>query len=455
MTDRFASVDAPTPLPPATPSTIAPSETFSPAPRFSSVPPLPSRTTTANADITQQTDQAPYSTIDNNAMHTQQMDEQQQQQQQLMYDLYTHTNTQPQKQNRNQNQNQLTTTSPGPGSQSPDAVLQAAFAQMLQSPGQMQRLLAALAAQSLNPMPEPPPPPLHHPHQQEEGQLLHYGPPVDYARGGAFGGAGAGFHHHQQQQQQQQQQAMSVPVPVISPTLLHQPLDLDLSGGGVESDLAEDATRLQKTYRDAAEIEDDVNALHTSINSLIESLGLDPNAIESAPNGQHQHQHQLQHHQVVDPQDTVISSGGDLGGGAGDTSTQDFDFDQFLTDLTRHGDEEATEEDYTHFADTLDPSGVRTTTTNDGVNDSMNNPSPEQLTAFLDEVQSPSDGTVSPVVATFRNDSPEFQPKRGSKRKSDIAGISSADEQHHTARRSNKQQASAASQIGTKLKRKR
>jgi hypothetical protein len=50
---------------------------------------------------------------------------------------------------------------------------------------------------------------------------------------------------------------------------------------------------------------------------------------------------------VVDPHDTGISffwvwDWGRLGmrGGMGDTLAQDFDFNQFLMDLTRHGDEE-------------------------------------------------------------------------------------------------------------------
>jgi heat shock transcription factor len=142
---------------------------------------------------------------------------------------------------------------------------------------------------------------------------------------------------------------------------------------------------------------------------------------------------------AVNPHDTIMPSSSGLGGEAqGDPSVQDFDFDQFLTDLTLHGDENT---DYTQFADKLDQS-----TRNDG-SAPINDPSPEQLTAFLDEVQSTSDGTVSPVTS-FRHDSPEIQPKRGSKRKSDVAGILT--EEYSTGRRSNKQ-----SSPTTKSKRKR
>lgn len=293
-------------------------------------------------------------------------------------------------------------------------MLQSAFAQMLQSPTQMQRLLAALASQTMNPMPEPPPPGAQQPSQQ----LQHYEPPIDYSRG-----------YNPEQVNPQYDPASSTPLPVMS-SPLRRPDEL-----AAYDRIAEDDDRLQKTYTDAAEIEEDVNALHSSINSLIESLGLDPNAMEPS-HGQDAHLHEQA---AVNPHDTLMSSSGIAGETDGDALAQDFDFDQFLTDLTRH-DEENT--DYTQFTDKLDQS-----TRNDG-SASLNDPSPEQLTAFLDEVQSGgSDGTISPVTS-FRQESPEFQPKRGSKRKSDIAGIST--EEHSTSRRSNKQPLP-----GTKSKRKR
>jgi len=199
--------------------------------------------------------------------------------------------------------------------------------------------------------------------------------------------------------------------------------------------VAEESGRLQKTYRDAVEIEEDVDALHTSINSLIESLGLDPNVIELT------HEPHSQEQSAVNPNDTVLSAGG-LGSDMHmDPSVQDFDFDQFLTDLSRHGGDENA--DYTQFADKLDPS---TSTRSDG-SAPINGPSPEQLNTFLDEVQSTSDGTVSPI-ASFRHDSPEAQPKRGIKRKTDVAGV--APEEHIIGKRSSRQP-----QTGTKAKRKR
>jgi heat shock transcription factor len=200
---------------------------------------------------------------------------------------------------------------------------------------------------------------------------------------------------------------------------------LNQSDGVVSfDDMAENENRLQRTYSDVAEIDEDVNALHTRINSLIESLGLDPDVLASS----HGQDAQAHEQSSVNPHDTLMSSG--LDETQGDQS-QDFDFDAFLTDLSREGDGDT---DYTHFADKLDPSAR---------SEPINDPSPEQLTAFLDEVVSPSDGTVSPI--SFHHDSPDVQQKRSGKRKSDVAGILAEDQS--TGKRT--------SNHATKLKRKK
>src|ERR1700733_6818364 len=152
-----------------------------------------------------------------------------------------------------------------------------------------------------------------------------------------------------------------IPGRIVTLTIVSSPLHRSGELASYDS-LTEDNNRLQKTYRDAAEIEEDVNALHTSINSLIESLGLDPNGIEVSSHGQDT---QMQEQSAVNPHDTVMSSNGLSGDTQGD--------------LSRHGDENA---DYTQFAEKLD-----STVRNDG-STPINDPSPEQLTAFLDEVQS-------------------------------------------------------------------
>lgn len=265
----------------------------------------------------------------------------------------------------------------------------------------MQRLFAALASQSINPMPEQP----SSPSGMQSQQLQPYDPPIDYSQAYNPDQANLPFA------------PASSSLPIVS-------APLEQSDGVVSFDhIAEDENRLRKTYTDVAEVDDDVDALHTSINSLIESLGLDPEILASSEAQDTQSPQQSS----INPHDTLMSSG--LDEPQGDQSGQDFDFDAFLTDLTREDDGNT---DYTHFADQLNPS-IRS--------DPINDPSPEQLTAFLDEVA--SDGAVSPI--SFRHDSPDIQPKRGGKRKSDVAGISIEDPS--TGKR--------AANHGTKLKRKK
>jgi heat shock transcription factor len=225
---------------------------------------------------------------------------------------------------------------------------------------------------------------------QPSHQLQPYEPPIDYSRGYTLDQPNTSFTQ------------ASASLPIVSPPL-------NMSDGLVSFDhLAENDDRLQRTYTDSAEIDSDVDALRNSINSFIESLGLDPDALASS-HGQDAQSHEQA---SINPHDTVMSSGIDET--QRDQSGQDFDFDAFLTDFTREGDGNT---DYTHFADKLDPSAR---------SDPINDPSTEQLTAFLDEVTSPSDGTVSPI--NFRHDSPDLQPRRGGKRKSDVAGISTEDQ---------------------------
>ena len=294
-----------------------------------------------------------------------------------------------------------------------DALLQAAFAQMLQSPTQMQRLLQSLASHGINPVAEAglqgqmPPPEQYQQQQQHAQKIQPYGPQqIDYSRSENTP-TQASFPQSQQSNPQQQpsytQNLQSLPL--ISP-----PIDLNLSP------YIDNETRLQKTYRDAAEIEEDVNALHTSINSLIESLGLDPGIIQSSS--------------PQAPEDTQLAvNPSDVEGTGTDPMVQDFDFDAFLTDLTKNGE---VNPDYSQFADKLPPSS----NTESGPSSGQQ----EQFHAFLDEVNSVhsnSEGTASPVIGsgmhTFSQhpnvpNSPvrASTGKRGSKRKSGVAGISTS-----------------------------
>lgn len=171
--------------------------------------------------------------------------------------------------------------------------------------------------------------------------------------------------------------------------------------------------RLQKTYKDTAEIEHDVNVLNSSINSLIQSLGLDPTHLQLSDQGQGQGQPQ-----VVNPHDTVLPNGMGVTGGTGEGADYEVDFANFLSDI-QNGDGTT---NYAQFQDKLETSGV------DGA---IHEPSPAEMNAFLDEVASVSDGTASPVNVSYphrEHDASEVytqqqQAKRGAKRKSDVADL--------------------------------
>lgn len=418
--DRFSSVE--TPLAPHPP----PADAFSPAPtdgsRFDSVPPNPTPSSEQTPDYlmhdytydqpqpqpTQPTKQSrphpppthpahppPHSLQQNQPTQQQQ---QQQQQQQLM-----------------------ATNTGGSGAQTPE-VLQAAFAQMLQSPTQMQRLLSALAAQTMNPAPEsmPAPPPeqvpfapQHQPYQQsQQTYQQQIQPYTDYR----------GFEMY------------APPAPAPAPA----PPTADIADQFASLGLpAQDSvdTRLQKTYRDTAEIEADVNTLNSSINSLIQSLGLDAEQLQAAERAQAQG--------AVDPHDTVLPAGAsDMGSGAG---AADFDFASFLFP---NGDGAA---EYAQYAERLDGAGA------DGA--AVREPSPAQLSAIMDEAAGAgvADGGADPLhydgTELFAR---EQQAKRGAKRKSDVAELPAggfADDMTRSSSRLNGAQQTTTT--GTKSKRKK
>lgn len=165
------------------------------------------------------------------------------------------------------------------------------------------------------------------------------------------------------------------------------PFTLSLLGGPSDPDpfiLQQQGDRLQKTYKTTAEINDDVDELQTNIQSLIQSLGIDPTTLDSG----------------LPPADTATGVGG---GGVtsappptGDVDMfppinigtgQDFDFDSFLMDMPRANEDDG---DLDKLAETLDPSTAFVPKGSDP--SKIGNPSSEQLHAFLDEVAS-QDGT--------------------------------------------------------------
>jgi len=188
--------------------------------------------------------------------------------------------------------------------------------------------------------------------------------------------------------------------------------------------MAQNDERLQKTYQNASEINADVDTLSTSIHSLIESLGIDPSTLATSGDGS------------AGGQDMFAMDGGTHEMGMPpdlENMHGDFDFNSFLTDLTRGDEGDA---DLDRLADKLDPSASRGTSPN------VLNPSSEQLHAFLDEVAS-QDGTETPVRQPHA--SPTVQTSRARKRKSDVIDVGA----NYTA------VGSSTSEEGNKIKRKR
>ena len=149
----------------------------------------------------------------------------------------------------------LTTVS---GSSNPEA-MQAAFHEMLNSPGQMQRLLAALSSQPAFPITDPIPAPV----PDHTSQLASYDAFHDFSR--VFQDDPSDPSHHLNSR--------------FSPVDMSKSLDAVTP----HDPLVHGTFRLQKTHKDAQEIDNHVTALNTSINSLIESLGIDLAQLTSNP----------------------------------------------------------------------------------------------------------------------------------------------------------------------------
>ena len=161
------------------------------------------------------------------------------------------------------------------------------------------------------------------------------------------------------------------------------PFTLSLLGAPADSDpfaLQQQDDRLQKTYKSTTEINSDVDELQSNIQSLIQSLGIDPVALDS----------------VGPPVETPAGVGGGGGTSAplptGDVdmfspvnigSGQEFDFDSFLMDMPRANEEDG---DLDKLAERLDPSTVVVPKVSDA--SKIGTASSEQLHAFLDEVAS-------------------------------------------------------------------
>ncbi|KAM5532325.1 hypothetical protein V8D89_014004 [Ganoderma adspersum] len=306
-------------------------------------------------------------------------------------------------------------TQPPPPPSTQDAVWQAAIQHIMSSPSQLQRLMQAFASQQ-------PIPSLH-----PDNVAPHTGASAVQA------------YDPSQQDFSRWLNVPSSPIPSASspaaPPILaplhtddHSQLQL----------LLDDQQRLQKSYRDASEIDADMDMLQSSINSLIQNLGIDPTSITVPPHeepvsptsptspshpGADGHANGFP---VSLPPDSFTNSlGGMHGLGDGpDSSQPDYLLDSLLSQI---GDGHGVGmgpggilgggpmlDGYPDITDHYDHN-----TRIDGRN--IDDASTEQLTAFLDEAAS---ADATPAVAAAR--SPRLSPGASlhQKRKSDAADLS-------------------------------
>lgn len=286
----------------------------------------------------------------------------------------------------------------------------------------MQKLLTALAAQSFFADMLP----LTGQHQQHHQQHLiaptpYNVDPQQYAPDGVGPGT-ADIHMHPN---------VSTPAP-IPPPFDHgppvnslSPFTLSLLGGPSDVDpflQQQQDDRLQKTYSTAAEITTDVDELQSNIQSLIQSLGIDPATLDVAVPSQADgaggegsaSARSLPPDAGGDASMFSAMNMGSMGMNMGSMGAgQDFDFDSFLMDMPRANEEE--EGDMDKLAERLDPTTVVSVPNVDS-SKTGNASSAERLHAFLDEVvsQDGNDGVGG------EGGSASFKVGRGRKRKSEV-----------------------------------
>lgn len=270
------------------------------------------------------------------------------------------------------NANGLVTAQPQNGV---DAVWQVALQHLLSSPTQFQRLMQSIANQQHLPT-APPADPTPVPPQPSQ-QVTTYDPNQ----------ANLWFNL-----------TASPNLPSASSALLPPPL-LAHTDDGTGGELAlppllENSGTLEKGYRDAAEIDADMDRLQSTIDSLIQNLGMDPSAIPSAAGDDHVPAHSA----TADGHDGAQSfEPMDLSDGLHHGGHDDL-LDSLLMQISDPTCVPAL--DYPDITDHYDPS------TRIGNGTTVADASPEQLAAFLDD-------TASEASAK----SPMLNPQ---KRKSDV-----------------------------------
>lgn len=214
-----------------------------------------------------------------------------------------------------------------------DASLQAALSKMLQSPTQMRKVLAAVASQSSTP------------HDNNNGYDETHLPLSKSLLTDVQRYASTPF------KMEYNPTTLTSPAPAMPPTP-------HIHNSQTENMFTPPEQRLQRTYSDTQEIAADVDKLDHSINSLIESLGLDPNYDYSQPTNTAGTQWSNHVEQPVD----------------------DFDLDAFLTDMSTH----ATIYDNNSTTDLYEPNSIADASTTS--RPQMKEPIQAQYSTFLDDV---------------------------------------------------------------------
>jgi heat shock transcription factor len=239
--------------------------------------------------------------------------------------------------------------------------LDARFHNMLNqlSPSQIQLLLASLAPQTII---DPPTAPAETTNAGATGSLTQYQPHFDFSQA----------NNH---------------LPTVDGLISFDNYDPQLPGDTTHSIIPSDHEPMEKQWRAAEEIDKGVNALNTSINSLIQDFGLDPALFDATDQNQHD----------------MDGTAGGVNASHAPMAASDFDFDSLFNNLSSGP---------ISPSPTLGSSNPGTATVgmdygDMGVSSHMSN-----LTsaAFLDEVHTPtasSDMTASPVQS-LRQVSPEL-----------------------------------------------
>lgn len=274
----------------------------------------------------------------------------------------------------------LTNTTPQSPQSHNDSMVQAALAQVLSSPIQLQKLLHALQSSSFSTDVF-----THQPHQNQHQLIAPYDP----------------VHHNNSVGADVHSDAPRAPLydPPHNPSTQTNPsslFGLSLLGGGIGGASDTDhlapyekqEERLQRTYRTAAEISHDVDELQSNLNSFIETLGIDPTVLDTT------------NREAGAALGNTRSNRGDGGTGGsaemmdlfGPETGTDFDFDSFLMDLPRQSENDDAVNDLNRLTEQLDTVRHNNPASKLGVGGASL--ASEQISAFLDEVAS-QDGSVN------------------------------------------------------------